>query len=119
MRDGEKEDQDPTDPFTSEAPNAVTEPRIALLALCVECGEGVEVPLPVDARWLAFLLAQRGWFISVLTPPDQGPEVPMLVAPLCTACAQKVYSPEMYQAAEARRQQLLQAAQAAQANQPR
>jgi hypothetical protein len=39
----------------------------------------------------------------------------MVLGPLCTACAQKVYPPEVFAAAEQRRQQLLQfAAQAAQ-----
>ena len=91
-----------------------SEPKCALLAMCVECGEGTELPLPVDQRALAFLLAQRGWFMSVMSPPNQGPEVPMILGPLCTACAQKVYPPEVFAAAEQRRQQLLQAAQAAQ-----
>lgn len=95
-------------------PNTRVEPRCALLAMCVECGAGIEIPLPVDPRWLAFFLAQSGWFISVMTPPGQGPEVPMLLGPLCTACAQKVFSPEVFKIAEERRQQLLQAAQAEQ-----
>ena len=95
-------------------PNAGPEPRCALLAMCVEFGDGVELLLPMDARWLAFFLAERGWFISVMSPPNQGPEAPMLLGPLCPACAQKVYSPEVFQAAEVRRQQVLQAAQAAQ-----
>ena len=91
------------------------EPVCALLAMCVECGEGTELPLPIDQRVLAFLLAQRGWFISVMSPPGQGPEVPMVLGPLCPACAQKVYPPEVFAVAEQRRQQLLQvAAQAAQ-----
>ena len=98
-------------------PSPRPEPLCALLAMCVECGQGIEVPLPVDQRALAFHLAQSGWFISVMTPPGQGPEVPMLLGPLCTACAQQVYSPEVFAAAEQRRQQLLQAAQAAQAAQ--
>lgn len=91
-------------------PNSV--PKCALLAMCVECGHGTEVPLPVDARWLAFYLAQSGWFISVLTPPGQGPEVPTVLGPLCTDCAQKVYSPEVFKVAEERRQHLLQTARA-------
>ena len=86
----------------------------ALLAMCVECGQGIELPLPVDQRKLALLLAQSGWFISVMTPPGQGSEVPMLLGPLCTACAQQVYPPDVFKVAEERRQQLLIAAQAAQ-----
>ena len=90
------------------------EPVCALLVLCVECGQGIELPLPIDQRDLAFLLAQSGWFISVMSPPGHGSEVPMILGPLCTACAQQVYSPEVFAAAEQRRQQLLQAVQAAQ-----
>ena len=103
-------------PQASE-PSAGPEPRCALLAMCVECGDGVELLLPMDARWLSFFLAERGWFISVMSPPNQGPEAPMLLGPICTECAQKIYSPEVYKAAEGRRQQLLQAAQVAQAGQ--
>ncbi len=93
------------------------EPVCALLAMCVECGEGVELPLPINQHWLAFQLAQRGWFISVMSPPGQGSKAPMLLGPLCTTCAQQVYPPEVFAAAEQRRQQILQAAQAAQATQ--
>jgi len=111
-------DREP-DPTSQAAPTTPgPEPRCALLAMCVECGQGLEVPLPVDSRLLAFFLAQNGWFISVMTPPGQGPEVPMLLGPLCTACAQQVYSPDVFKVAEEQRHQLLQAAaQAAQAAQ--
>lgn len=85
----------------------------ALLALCIECGQGIEVPLPLDPRALALVLARSGWFISVLSPPDQGPEALVVLGPLCSECARQVYPPEVFQAAEGRRQQLLQAAQAA------
>ena len=105
-------------PNSPAAPPPGPEPVCALLAMCVECGEGTELPLPVDQRALAFFLAQRGWFISVMSPPNQGPEAPMILGPLCTACAQQVYPPEVFVVAEQRRQQLLQAAaQAAQAAQ--
>jgi hypothetical protein len=106
-----------SDPNAAPAQPPV-EPKCTLLAMCVECGEGTELPLPIDGRALGFFLAQRGWFISVMSPPGQGAEAPMVLGPLCTACAQKVYPPEVYAAAEQRRQQLLQAAaQAAQAAQ--
>ena len=107
------------DPNSQAAPPSPgPEPVCALLAMCVECGEGAELPLPIDNRALAFYLAQRGWFISVMSPPNQGPEVPMILGPICTACAQQIYPPEVFAAAEQRRQQLLQAAaQAAQAAQ--
>ena len=77
--------------------------------MCVECGEGVELLLPIDNLTIGFLLAQHGWFIAVMNQPGQGPAVPMVLGPLCTVCAQKVYSPEVFAAAEQRRQQLLQA----------
>ena len=52
----------PTEPNAAANPNADEsnagpEPRCALLAMCVECGDGVELLLPMDARWLAFFLA--------------------------------------------------------------
>ena len=155
---------DPNNQTASMPPRP--EPACALLAMCVECGQGIELALPIDHRSLAFLLAQSGWFISVMSPPGQDsepaathcrcghpiaahalgickhgtpswptrdgkhctcreliaassprtsspPEVPMVLGPLCTACAQQVYPPEVFAAAEQRRQQLLQAAQAA------
>lgn len=102
----------PTPPQPPQPPGP--EPKCALLAMCVECGDGIEFPLPLDQRRLSLLLAQRGWFISVLNPPGQGVDT-MILGPLCTACAQKIYPPEVFSAAEQRRQQLLQlAAQAAQ-----
>jgi hypothetical protein len=95
----------------TDAPKS--QPNCAVLVLCVECGADIEVPLPMDQRSFALCLALRGWFVSVMTPPGQGPEVPILFGALCTACAQKVYSPEIFKIAEERRQQLLQAAQVA------
>ncbi len=109
---------DPNKPAAPPQPPG-PEPLCALLALCVECGDGFELILPLDQHALSIALAQRGWFISVLSPPPsqpgQPPPSPMVLGPLCTACAQKVYPPEVFAAAEQRRQQLLQfAAQAAQ-----
>lgn len=86
-------------------------PKYSLLVMCVECGEGAEVPLPVDPRGLEHFLAPRGWFISMLSPPsppNQGLAAPMVIGPLCAACAQQVLPPELFAAAEQRRQQLLQ-----------
>jgi hypothetical protein len=100
------------------------QPRCALLAMCVECGQGIELPMPFDQRGLGYLLALSGWFISMMSPPGQGPDAQLVLGPLCTACAQQVYPPEVFAAAEQRRQQLLQSvaeahaqAQAAQAAQ--
>ena len=83
------------------------EPKCALLVTCVECGEGAEVPLPTDHQATALVLARRGWFMSVISPPGQGAEVPILFAALCSPCAQKVYPAEVYKVAEERRQQML------------
>ena len=102
-----------TDVSKDQAPSGAP-PNCAVLVLCVECGDGAEVPLPMDHRSLAFYLAHRGWFVTTMTPPGQGPEVPILFGALCTTCAQKVYAPEVFKAADERRQQMLQAAQAAQ-----
>lgn len=76
------------------------EPKLALLVMCVECGEGVEVPLPIEARAIALLLARRGWYMTMLSPPGLGPEVPILTAALCASCAQKVLAPEVLQMVE-------------------
>ena len=89
------------------------ESKWALLVLCVECGEGVEVPLPIDYVPFLFFLAQRGWFTSVLKQPAQDPEAATLFAALCTPCAQKVYPPEVFKIADERRQQLVQQIEAA------
>jgi hypothetical protein len=97
---------------TPEAPQVPRpEPALALLVMCVECGAAVEARLPIESRAIALLLAQRGWFMSVLTPPGQGPEVPIVFGALCGSCAPKVYPPEVLEVAEARRQDLLRAAQ--------
>lgn len=95
--------------MTTQGPQGpVPEPECALLVTCVECGEGFEVPLPIDRRAIAILLAQRGWFLSVMSPPQHAP---ILMGALCSPCAQKVYSSEIYKIADERRQLLLQAAQ--------
>lgn len=103
----------PQQPPQPQPPQQPREPACALLAMCVECGQGAEIPLPVDGRILGLLLAQRGWFISVMSPPGQGPETAMLLGPLCPTCAQKIYPPDVLAMAEQRRQQLLLAAQQA------
>lgn len=115
------------DPNAASAQSqAPVEPKCALVVMCIECGQGIELPLPIDQHALTYLLAYSGWFVTVCPPaqpaqptqPTQ--EMPMVLGPLCAECAQKVYPPEVYAAAEQRRQQLLQAAaQAAQAQGPR
>lgn len=93
---------DPQSPAKTPA-----EPPCALLVMCVECGEGVEVLLPTYRDAIARVLAQRGWFMSLLTPPGQGPEVPIVVGAVCASCAPTVYPPEVLKVAEAQRQKLL------------
>ena len=85
------------------------EPKCALLVMCVECGEGIDAPLPIDHKAIAILVAQRGWFMSVLSQPGQEP---LLFGVLCTLCAQKVFPAELFKVAEERRLALLQASQA-------
>jgi len=94
---------------SSQAPRP--EPRLALLVTCVECGAGVEAPLPIEQRSIALLLAQHAWFMSVLSPPGQGPEVPIVFGALCASCAPKIYPPEVLKASEEARQALLRSAQ--------
>lgn len=102
-------------PNPNSSPHASTvspaQPRTAWLLMCVQCGQGAEAPMPLDRDGPALFLAQIGWYVSVLTPPGQGPEVPILLAALCTSCAEAIYPPEVMKVAEERRQQMLQATQ--------
>jgi hypothetical protein len=82
-----------------------TGPQCALFVMCGECGQGAEVPLPIDREGLARFLAQSAWFMSILTPPGQ---VPILFGALCGECATRVFPPEVLRTAEERRQRMLQ-----------
>jgi hypothetical protein len=82
-------------------------PPCALLVMCCDCGKGLEAPLPLDQATFALFLARQSWFVSVLSPPGQGPEKPLLFGALCMECAPKVFPPEVMKAAEERRQQML------------
>lgn len=93
---------------TEAKPSAA--PPCALLVMCVHCGQGTEVPLPTDRDAIALRLAKVGWFTSVLSPPNRGPEVPILVGALCATCAPTVFPPEVLRAAEEHRQKMLQGA---------
>jgi hypothetical protein len=93
---------------TDPKPQSPQVPKCALLVMCVECGAGAEVLLPTDRDAIALLLAQKGWFTSVLSPPGQGPEVPILIGALCASCAPTVFPPEVLRIAEERRQKMLQ-----------
>jgi hypothetical protein len=98
-----KPDQKPGQPPVPGPP-----PNCALLVMCVECGRGLEVPLPTDRDKLALLLSQHSWFVSILSPPGQGPEVPVLMGALCGTCAPNVLPPPVLKAAEEHRKKLLQ-----------
>jgi len=88
-----------------------TPPVLALLVTCVECGEGVEVIFPIEQHALDTLLAVRGWYLSVLSPPQPPPQQsPVVIGAVCTNCAQRAFSPELLKASEARRQAILAAA---------
>jgi hypothetical protein len=84
-----------------------TEPLCSLLVMCAECGDGVEVPLPTDRDAIALILARRGWYMSVMTPPGQGLEVPLVVGAVCTRCASSAFPPEVLKTAEDRRLKML------------
>ncbi len=88
-------------------PAGASAPPCSLLVMCVECGRGIEVPLPTDRSQIDHLLAQQDWFMSVLTPPNQDPSVPIVVGALCANCAPAVYPPEVLRAAKERRLKLL------------
>ena len=75
--------------------------------MCVECGDGIDASLPIDRRSLSLLLAQRSWFMSVLSPPGEGPEAQALFGALCAGCAKRVYPAEVFELAEERRLLLL------------
>jgi len=91
----------------SNKPPRTAEPKCTLLVMCAECGQGFEAPLPIDRDAFARQLARHGWFLSVLTPPGQGPEVPILFGAVCAECAPTAFPPEVLKIAEERRQMLL------------
>jgi hypothetical protein len=91
-----------TDPKTSPQ-----EPKCELLLMCVECGVGVPALLPLDQIAIERLLAQHGWYTSVLTPPNSDPKVPIVIGPLCNRCAARVFPPGILATAEQRRQKIL------------
>jgi hypothetical protein len=99
---------------TQSFPQAPPAPKVALLVMCVECGEGVEALMPIEHKAIAILVARHGWFMSVLTPPNQNPEVPVLFGVLCSTCAPKIFPPEVLKAAEEQRQAVVKMAQAPQ-----
>lgn len=71
------------------------------------------MPLPLEQVVLERLLAQHGWYTSVLTPPTAlsdprwDPKVPVLLGAMCRTCATRTFPPEVLVLAEQRRQGLL------------
>ena len=88
-------------------PGAAIEPPCQLLVMCVECGSGIEVPLPTDRDAITRLLARHGWFMSMLSPPGQSTVSPIVVGAVCVSCAPTVYPPEVLKIAEERRLKML------------
>lgn len=76
-----------------------------LLLICsgpvLGCTEVVEIPFdePLTRDRLTELLRARNWFLSVVTPPGQGRDVPIDFAAICEPCA-KVVMPELVEAAK-------------------
>ena len=65
------------------------------------------MPLPLDREGLSRFLARVGWYMVMMTPPTQPPEVPILFAAICIACVQMAYPPDILKSAEEQRQRLL------------
>ena len=72
----------------------VTDETTAMLALnCVECcGQALCVSFPIHLADLAKLLEQKGWYLSVMSPPGA---LNLLTGVLCSACARKVHDPKV------------------------
>jgi hypothetical protein len=92
--------------MSTDSPKA-SQPTFVLLVMCAECDRGIEVPLPTDRPLFALSLVRQGWFMSVLSPPNQDPAAPITVGALCESCAPRVWSPELMKAAEEWRRKLL------------
>lgn len=50
----------------------------------------LEVDFGLDKDALTKVLEENRWFLSVLTPSGQGPEVPLVLGPICERCAKEV-----------------------------
>lgn len=88
---------------TNQAPPV--DPPWHLVVLCVECGDGIELALPIDRNFEQKLVG-HGWFASIMEPPQAGK--PIVLGTLCNACAKARFPPDIFQAAEARRQRFVQ-----------
>lgn len=74
---------------------AHSEAPVKLLLTCVECGATVRQRFDNDKLSSNDLYADCQWFLSLIDPAAQ------LLAPLCKACSEKVYSPEILKVARA------------------
>lgn len=72
---------------------------MAARSRCLECS--------TDRAAIERLLAQHGWFMSMMSPPGQGPDVPIVVGAVCGTCAPTVCPPEALKVAEERRLKIL------------
>lgn len=61
------------------------------------CDASLEVPFWVVANEEAMTeaLDRMGWFLSVNTPPGQGPKVPIVMSLICPQCARALHPPEL------------------------
>jgi hypothetical protein len=73
---------------------------------CAECNDAVQVPFPIERDMLFRHLACKRWFLSVMTPPGQGKETPIVLGALCPRCAKRVLPPEVLKTAEKMRDEV-------------
>lgn len=66
------------------------------LLVCIEmrdgCAQTLEIPFGLDLDAWTGVLHDHNWIASVMSPPGAGKAV---MAPLCLACAEKVYPPDL------------------------
>lgn len=63
------------------------------------CKKAISAPIPIYLDPLTQYLRQHGWFLSVLTPPNQGPDVPIEMGATCGDCTRRLM-PEAAKVAE-------------------
>ncbi len=59
------------------------------------CQASLEVPfwLIPDEDAMAMVMDEMDWFMSLVTPPGQGKDVPIVMCLLCPDCANKLHHP--------------------------
>lgn len=90
--------------MTETTKSAIGNASCCLLFLCTgpggkKCEEDVAVKFGLGRDELTKYLNEVGWFLSVLTPPGQGDDVPVVMGPICEPCA-VVVMPEVVMAAK-------------------